>query len=130
MASAEHVRAGSANASAHTTASAAGTHHTNESEAEKRSNVETLGVQEGDYFNGGHPYYSGTKDLGGSIVMFVVCMAILLGSLWAFGTYPEGGWIWFTGGILLYGLTFIIPTLLLPSKTTHAKTDGVTPAMR
>lgn len=105
--------------------------HTTEAEdAKKRSNVETLGLQEDDYFNGGKPYYSGTQHFASNIAMFVFCMLGLVATFWALGTYPDGGWVWFVVGILCYAVTFMIPTLILPSKTTHADTDGVTPLMK
>lgn len=87
-----------------------------QSESEKRSNVESLGMQKGvDTYNG--PTHSGHGQLGSSIIQFIICFAILLGALYALGTYPEGGAIWFAGGIALFGLAFFIPQHLLPSKT-------------
>lgn len=123
MAQAEHVRTGS---SAHESK----TSHRAETDAEKRSNVETLGMQEEDYFNGGHPYYSGTKHLGSNIAMFVFCMLGLLATFWALGTYPDGGWFWFSAAIIFYAITFAIPTLILPSKTSYSATDGTNPTLQ
>ena len=89
-----------------------------QSESEKRSNVESLGMQEGtDTFTG--PTHSGHGQLGSSIVQFVICFAVLLFCLYALGTYPEGGAYWFAGAVLLFGVAFFIPFHLLPSKTNN-----------
>lgn len=100
------------------------------SDADKRSNVESLGEQEGDYFNGGHPYYSGTRHLGSNILMLVFCMLGLLATFWALGTYPDGGPWWFAAAIIFYAITFMIPTLILPSKTSSEKYNGVETQLR
>ncbi len=100
------------------------------SDTDKRSNVESLGEQEGDYFNGGQPYYSGTRHLGSNILMLVFCMLGLLATFWALGTYPDGGPWWFAAAIVFYAITFMIPTLILPSKTTSDKYNGVENMLR
>lgn len=74
----------------------------------------------------GTPQYSGTKELGSNIVWFVLCFAVLLGCFYALGTYPDGGWTWWTIAILLYIVTFIIPLWILPSKTNERPFSGVT----
>ncbi|MDO4898066.1 MAG: hypothetical protein Q3965_02050 [Rothia sp. (in: high G+C Gram-positive bacteria)] len=72
----------------------------------------------------GTPQYSGTKELGSNIALFVLCFAILLACFYALGTYPDGGWTWWTIAILLYAATFIIPLWILPSKTNEAGFKG------
>lgn len=74
----------------------------------------------------GTPQYSGTKELGSNIILFVICFAILLACFYALGTYPEGGWIWWTLAIVLYAVTFLIPLWILPSKTNERPFQGVT----
>ena len=72
----------------------------------------------------GTPQYSGTKELGSNIALFVLCFVLLLGCLYTLGMYPEGGWGWWTVAVLLYGVTFIIPLWFLPSKTNEKQHTG------
>lgn len=96
------------------------------SEAEKRSNVESLGLESGNPPRSGTPQHSGTKEMGSNIALFVLCFGILLGCFYALGTYPEGGWIWWSIAIALYALAFMIPLWVLPSKTNEAVYSGGT----
>lgn len=97
---------------------------TDKSEAEKRSNVESFGMESGAPARNGTPQYSGTKELGSNIALFVLCFVLLLGCLYTLGMYPEGGWGWWTVAVLLYGVTFIIPLWFLPSKTNEKQHTG------
>ena len=92
---------------------------TAQSDAVKRSNVESFGMESGAPARSGTPQYSGTKELGSNIALFVLCFVLLLGCLYTLGMYPEGGWGWWTVAVLLYGVTFIIPLWFLPSKTNE-----------
>lgn len=100
--------------------------NTTRSEAQKRSNVESLGMESGAPARSGAPQHSGTKELGSNIALFVLCFAVLLGCFYALGTYPEGGWIWWTVAIILYAAAFLIPLWILPSKTNEAVHGGGT----
>lgn len=86
------------------------------------SNTQAHGAPE----RNGTPQYSGTKELGSNIALFVLCFALLLGCLYTLGMYPEGGWVWWMVAVLLYGVTFLIPLWILPSKTNQAKNAGGT----
>lgn len=97
-----------------------------QSDAEKRSNVESLGMESGSPARSGTPQHSGTQELGSNIALFVFCMVLLLACFYTLGMYPEGGWIWWTVAVLLYGATFIIPLWFLPSKTNERAHKGGT----
>lgn len=65
------------------------------------------------------PMYSGSGQLGSSIIIFVICMALFLGGLYVLGTYPESGpWI-FCSSIIFFGLAYLIPMSLISSKTNN-----------
>ncbi|ORC15480.1 MULTISPECIES: hypothetical protein [Rothia] len=96
-----------------------------QAEAEKRSNVESLGMESGAPARSGAPQYSGTKELGSNIALTIFCIALLFACFYALGTYPEGGWIWWTVAVVLYGITFLVPLWILPSKTNErTRSDG------
>ncbi|MDY6050937.1 MAG: hypothetical protein SPI83_00790 [Rothia sp. (in: high G+C Gram-positive bacteria)] len=97
-----------------------------QSDAEKRSNVESFRMESGAPARSGAPQYSGTQELGSNIALFILCFVLLLGCLYTLGMYPEGGWLWWTVAVLLYGLTFIVPLWILPSKTNEKQHLGGT----
>lgn len=84
------------------------------------SNTQSNGAPE----RNGTPQYSGTKELGSNIALFVLCFVLLLGCLYTLGMYPEGGWVWWMVAVLLYGVTFLIPLWILPSKTNERVHTG------
>lgn len=90
--------------------------HTNQQDAEERSNVESFGMQRGSDSPRG-PQHSGEGRLGENILVFVVAMAIFVFGIFSLGFYPDGGWIWWTGSIVLMLASWFIGFHLLPSKT-------------
>ncbi len=131
-------------ASAHTSAGTAG-HHTHHhgsdqlhSESEKRSNVETLGLQkEGRGFEEAHgPTYSGQGQIGSSLVIFVILFVVFLLGLYMLGFYPEGimgghGVIpWIIALILLIVPWGIVYHLMSSKTNTKTRENGVDLTMR
>ncbi|MDO4917107.1 MAG: hypothetical protein Q3974_05755 [Rothia sp. (in: high G+C Gram-positive bacteria)] len=94
--------------------------HNQQDDGEKRSNVESLGMQQGSD-NPRGPQHSGEGRLGGNLVIFIISMAIFVFGLWLLGMYPGGGPIWWIVSIVVMVLPWGLCFHAFSSKTNSAK---------
>lgn len=99
------------------------TAHTNAqgqgNDTDKRSNMESLGMQHGnDNVDG--PTYSGYGKTGSSLVLFLITFLLFAFGIYALGWYPGGGWLgWIIALVCMIAPWFII-FHLTSSKTNRA----------
>jgi len=67
--------------------------------------------------------YSGQGRTVNSLIFLALCMAIMVGSFWAFASYPNSPLVWIVG-LLLYGLALLIPVGLLSNSTAKRAAGG------
>jgi hypothetical protein len=72
--------------------------------------------------------HSGQGRTASNLLMFAAAMLIMIGSFWAFASYPDSPLIWVLG-LLLYGLALLLPVGLLRSSTTKKVEGGRSLAM-
>ncbi len=92
--------------------------HTNQQDAQERSNVESFGMQRG-ADNPRGPQHSGEGRLGENILLFVIAMAIFVFGIFTLGFYPDGGWMIWTGSVVLMMVSWFASFHLLSSKTNN-----------
>lgn len=98
--------------------------HTNQQDAQERSNVESFGMQHG-ADNPRGPQHSGEGRFGENILLFVITMAIFVFGIFTLGFYPDGGWMVWTGSLVLMLVSWFIGFHLLSSKTNnHTAQNG------
>lgn len=94
-------------------------HTTQQDDAQERSNVESFGMQRGSD-NPIGPQHSGEGRLGQNILVFIIAMAIFVFGIFTLGFYPDGGWMVWTGSVVLMLVSWFAGFHLLSSKTnTH-----------
>ena len=67
--------------------------------------------------------YSGQGRTVNSLIFLALCMAIMVGSFWAFASYPDSPLVWIVG-LGLYTLALLIPVGLLSNSTTKHTVGG------
>lgn len=67
--------------------------------------------------------YSGQGRTVNSLIFLALCMAIMVGSFWAFASYPNSPLVWIVG-LLLYTLALLIPVGLLSNSTAKHAVGG------
>ncbi|MFI7484294.1 hypothetical protein ACH9EU_17990 [Kocuria sp. M1R5S2] len=72
--------------------------------------------------------FSGQGRTLNNLLFLAACMAIMIGSFWAFASYPDNPLVWVIG-LLLYGLALLVPVSLLRSSTAKRAEGGRTVAM-
>ena len=69
--------------------------------------------------------HSGQGRTLNNLLFFAACMIIMLGSFWAFASYPNSPLIWFVG-LGLYALALLIPVGILQNSTGKKALGGRT----
>ncbi|MGQ1837337.1 hypothetical protein ACT4S2_02650 [Kocuria turfanensis] len=69
--------------------------------------------------------HSGQGRLVNNLLFFAACMIIMVGSFWAFASYPNSPLIWFLG-LGLYALALLIPVGILQNSTAKKAFGGRT----
>lgn len=82
----------------------------------------------GDRAGGTVHSHSGQGRTVHNLVFLAVCLAIMLGSFWAFASYPNSPVIWVVG-LLLYTLALLVPVTLLHNTTAKRAVGGRAVAM-
>lgn len=72
--------------------------------------------------------HSGQGRTATNLLALAVCLLVMLGSFWAFASYPNSPLLWIIG-LLLYGLALLIPVSLLRSSTATKAEGGRTLVM-
>ena len=72
--------------------------------------------------------HSGQGRTLNNVALLVACMAIMIGSFWAFASYPDSALVWFLG-LGLYALALLIPVGILHTSTAQRAEGGRTLAM-
>ena len=72
--------------------------------------------------------HSGQGRLVNNLLFFAACMIIMVGSFWAFASYPNSPLIWFLG-LGLYALALLIPVGILQNSTAKKAFGGRTVLM-
>ncbi|PLC13180.1 hypothetical protein AUQ48_14365 [Kocuria flava] len=72
--------------------------------------------------------YSGQGRTVNNLIFLVLAMAVMIGSFWAFASYPNSPTVWIIG-LLLYALALLIPVSLMSSSTAKRAEGGRTLAM-
>ncbi|MEX5270548.1 hypothetical protein [Kocuria sabuli] len=72
--------------------------------------------------------HSGQGRTVNNLVFLVACLAIMVGSFWAFASYPNSPLLWIIG-LLLYSLALLVPVTILQSSTAKKVRGGRTLAM-
>lgn len=91
---------------------------TKHQDAENRSNVETLSMQKGED-NPRGPQHSGEGRFGENILVFIIAMAVFTFGIYSLGFYPDGGWMWWMGSMVLMLVSWFLGFHLLSSKTAN-----------
>ena len=69
--------------------------------------------------------HSGQGRTLNNLLFFAACMIIMLGSFWAFASYPNSPLVWFVG-LGLYALALLIPVGILQNSTGKKALGGRT----
>ncbi|MEF3121255.1 hypothetical protein [Kocuria flava] len=72
--------------------------------------------------------FSGQGRTVNNLIFLVLAMAVMIGSFWAFASYPNSPTVWIIG-LLLYALALLIPVSLMSSSTAKRAEGGRTLAM-
>ena len=72
--------------------------------------------------------HSGQGRTVNNLLFLVACLAIMVGSFWAFASYPNSPLLWIIG-LLLYSLALLVPVTILQSSTAKKVRGGRTLAM-
>ena len=72
--------------------------------------------------------FSGQGRTVNNLIFLVLAMAVMIGSFWAFASYPNSPTVWIIG-LLLYALALLIPVGLLSTSTAKRAEGGRTLAM-
>ncbi|GEO94634.1 hypothetical protein [Kocuria turfanensis] len=72
--------------------------------------------------------HSGQGRTVNNLLFLAACLAIMVGSFWAFASYPNSPLLWIVG-LLLYSLALLIPVSVLQSSTAKKIRGGRTLAM-
>lgn len=72
--------------------------------------------------------HSGQGRTVNNLVFLAACLAIMVGSFWAFASYPNSPLLWIIG-LVLYSLALLIPVSILQSSTAKKVRGGRTLAM-
>ena len=72
--------------------------------------------------------HSGQGRTASNLLMFAAAMLIMIGSFWAFASYPDSPLFWVLG-LLLYSLALLLPVGLLRSSTAKKAEGGRSLAM-
>ncbi len=67
--------------------------------------------------------YSGQGRTVNNLLFLAACLLIMLGSFWAFASYPDSPVVWIVG-LGLYTLALLIPVGLLSNSTTKHTVGG------
>lgn len=63
-----------------------------------------------------------------NLAALLVCVVVMVGSFWAFASYPDSPTLWIAG-LLLYSLALLIPVSILRSSTATKVRGGRTVVM-
>ncbi|GEO94635.1 hypothetical protein [Kocuria turfanensis] len=72
--------------------------------------------------------HSGQGRTVNNLLFLAACLAIMVGSFWAFASYPNSPLLWIVG-LVLYSLALLIPVSILQSSTAKKIRGGRTLAM-
>ena len=72
--------------------------------------------------------YSGQGRTVTNLLLLLLCMGVMVGSFWAFASYPDSILIWMVG-LVLYAVALLIPVGILSTSTAKKAEGGRTVLM-